>query len=97
MILCMTFVAVCLVHLRRQETRLQHKLQVLEFTKPRIQRSIWERQVRISQLATPDNIRNKIKSSSIDVSPLPAVDSHRQEEPYVTEEMVHEAAMVTPQ
>jgi len=97
LIICMTLIAVGLVHLRRQEMGLQHELQVLEFGKPAVRRAMWGRHARIGQMTTPEAIRRSIKSSSLDVSPLSPGERVDPGGPHISEETEHEAAYVPSQ
>lgn len=94
LIICMTLIAVGLVHLRRQEMGYQHQMQVLELSKPSVRRAIWERETRIGEMTTPNAIRKSIQASSLDVSPLSPEERVEFIQPGSPEEKGYEAAFV---
>ena len=53
----LTAIAVTLVHLRQREMQVNHEIQQIELSRQQLRRDVWDRQVRISELTSPDQVR----------------------------------------
>lgn len=61
----LTLIAVALVHLRREDYAVRHRIQQIESEHARLRREIWDRQVELGELTTPQAIRHREKAMAL--------------------------------
>ncbi|MBI5723051.1 MAG: hypothetical protein HZA50_03755 [Planctomycetes bacterium] len=66
-IAAMACAAVCLVQMKRGEVAVRHEIQQLELKNVRIRRDLWDRQVTLGRLVTPQFIRAQADAMAIDM------------------------------
>ena len=72
--------AMGLVHVRRAKVRTRHEIQTLRLEQISLRRRLWDQEVRIGQLTTPERIRFRAAQM-----PLGLVAKHKVPEQFVTD------------
>ncbi|HUU81928.1 MAG TPA: hypothetical protein VM243_00365 [Phycisphaerae bacterium] len=67
LLLAFVTLAVCVVHLRTEETRLAARIQELQRDRAALRREAWALQVEIARLGTPDQIRDRVDRWRLEV------------------------------
>jgi hypothetical protein len=67
-ILGLMIIALGLVHLRRQEAVARHQIQRLESRHADLRREIWDRQVRMGRLMTPEAVRGRTEAMDLEMT-----------------------------
>jgi len=68
-----------LVHLRHEKVRAGHEIQRLQMRQVSLRRRLWDQEVRIGELTTPDRVRGRAKQM-----PLQLVEKYEVPTPVVT-------------
>ncbi|MCK5113423.1 MAG: hypothetical protein KAR11_01520 [Phycisphaerae bacterium] len=66
-IVCLTAIGVGLVHIRRREIALRHEVQSKQSQHIVLRREIWDRQVRLGHMTTPQSIRHRAEILGLDI------------------------------
>ncbi len=67
-IIGLTAIAIGLVHIRRQEVATRHELLRTQARHATLRRQIWDRQVELGHLTTPEAIRQRAERLALDLA-----------------------------
>jgi len=68
-IISLAAIAVAMVHVRRGEITAMHEIQRLETDQVALRRRLWDQQVELGRVLSPEEIRRRIEEMAIDVHP----------------------------
>lgn len=60
-ILLLAGMAVALVHIRRAEVSTRHEIQRLRMGQVRLRRKLWDQQIRVGELTSPQEVRKRVE------------------------------------
>ena len=66
-LIALTAVGAALVHFRRDEVRHRHEIRRLTRQQVRLRRSLWDQQVQLSELTSPQRVRGFVTTGSLDL------------------------------
>jgi len=80
-ILLLAGIAVALVHIRRAEIIARHEIQQLRMRQVKLRRQLWDQQIRLGLLTTPEKVRRRVEDMQLDLvrGPAEAPWAERQE------------------
>ncbi len=66
-VIALAAVGAALVHFRRDEVRHRHEIRRLTRQRVTLRRSLWDQQVQLSELTSPQRVRGFVASGSLDL------------------------------
>ena len=66
-VIALAAVGAALVHFRRDEVRYRHEIRRLTRQQVTLRRSLWDQQVQLSELTSPQRVRGFVASGSLDL------------------------------
>ena len=66
-IVVLAAIAVGLVQIRREKIRARHEIQQMRARQVLVRRRLWDQDVRIGQLTTPERIRNRVRCMGLEM------------------------------
>ena len=66
-IVALAAIAVTLVHIRRMEIAARHQTQDLRTCQVKLRRKLWDQQIRLGFLTSPDEVRRRADEMSLDL------------------------------
>lgn len=67
-ILCLTAIAITLVHLRRIETATTAQVQRLSARQLQLRRQLWSQQLQLGGLTSPDQTKKRVEQMSLELT-----------------------------
>jgi hypothetical protein len=68
-IVMLTGIALAVVQLQRRELTVRHELQVLQSRHLKLRRDVWQRQVQLGRLLTPDQLQGRAQAMALPMVP----------------------------
>ena len=79
-IVSLTAIALGLVHLRREEVAMRREMQQVQSEHAKVRREIWDRQMRIGDMLTPQAIRFRSEVMALEMSNEVAAQAGKNQE-----------------
>lgn len=80
-ILLLAAIAVALVHTRRGEIIARHEIQRLRMRQVKLRRQLWDQQIRLGLLTSPEKVRQRVEEMRLGLVRAPAEDPWDKPEP----------------